>query len=167
MQPRRVLRLFRGRLPLLRALCLSSLLLAAGAAQDAPILRTPDASILDRIALDRVDAPPDGLQAPSPYGVRSVWGVFPDFTQDGPWSTVFVAGTPGSPRELLRVTLDRHANVNPLATWINDELLHVRVWWSRIAGSDLIVDVPSGDLLYHKMFFFPSDLPPREPAGSD
>lgn len=163
---------FDLRLSRLALLCLSALLVVGAAAQEAPILRSPDPSILDRIALDRVAAPPAGLEAPSPYGVRSVWGVFPDFTQDGPWSTVFVAGVPGSEAagaepELLRLTLERHANVNPLAAWINDELLHVRVWWSRIAGSDLILDVRRGELLYHRMFFFPSDLPPADPTPDE
>ena len=138
-------------------------------AQEAPLFRAPDPGLADRVSLDAVSEPPAAPAAPSPYGTRNLWAVFPDFTQNGPWSTTFVIGPPSGEGNLLRLSLARHANVHPLATWINEEILHVRVWWGRIAGSDLLVDVPRRELLYHRMFFFPADLPAPAPppAGED
>lgn len=35
--------------------------------------------------------------------------------------------------------------------WISEKLLFVRVWWGRVLGSDLVVDVENEKLLYHEL----------------
>jgi hypothetical protein len=37
------------------------------------------------------------------------------------------------------------------ARWMNEKLLFVRVWWGRVLGSDLILDVETEQLLYHEL----------------
>ena len=65
----------------------------------------------------------------------------------------------------MRLALLSHANVQPTARWINDTLLYVNVWWGRVAGSDLIIDVSSGEFIYRAMFFW--DLGYSSPAAGD
>lgn len=136
-------------------------------AQDAPVYRAPDPEIDDRIEVRTGPLPEDGVGIPSPYGAWHLWGWFPDVSAEGPWSTRFAVVSASGGEDALHLTIERHANLLPLASWINDELLHVRVWWGRFAGSDLILDVPRRELLYERMFFFPADLPGGDapPAG--
>jgi hypothetical protein len=38
----------------------------------------------------------------------------------------------------------------PKFHWINEKLLYVRVWWGRIVGTDIIVDVESSRIVYQE-----------------
>ena len=49
---------------------------------------------------------------------------------------------------LLRL---RGAAWQPESRWINEKLLFVRVHWGRILASDLLIDVESGELLWHQL----------------
>jgi hypothetical protein len=45
---------------------------------------------------------------------------------------------------LLRIRMrDHYPNFTINARWVNERLLFVRVWWGRVLGSDVIVDVES------------------------
>ena len=35
--------------------------------------------------------------------------------------------------------------------WINEKLLFIRVWWGRVLGTDLIVDVEKETIIYKEM----------------
>jgi hypothetical protein len=52
---------------------------------------------------------------------------------------------------LLRVVFpDAHAVKDPV--WINEQLLFVRVWWGRVAGTDFILDVEREELVHRTPF---------------
>ena len=41
---------------------------------------------------------------------------------------------------LLQVVLEEVRSVEP-PKWVNEKLLHLRVWWGRVAGTDYLLDV--------------------------
>jgi hypothetical protein len=51
---------------------------------------------------------------------------------------------------LLRLLNDGRCSAN--ARWINEKLLFVRVWWGRIKGSDIILDVERERVIFHESF---------------
>ncbi|MEM6432180.1 MAG: hypothetical protein AAF708_23280, partial [Deinococcota bacterium] len=68
-----------------------------------------------------------------------------------PWhSTLFIQ----QGDKVLSLYVHNHANVAPQATWVNDELLHVRLWWGRAVGSELLIDVTRNDFLYRRMVYW-------------
>jgi len=94
--------------------------------------------------------PPVGPAArqQSPQGTRWLLVVEPDFTHPGPWDTTLaVFGNPTG-AETLRVGFRDHGSSGVRATWLNEKLLFVQVWWGRIASSDLVLDVERGAPLY-------------------
>ena len=138
-----------------------ALLWGGATAQTSPLYLPFDATLDGKLFLDSAELAYDGETTPSPNGLRALWGAFPDFTQDGPWSTIlYVADSgEGAADEVLRLTIDGHANVTPIARWINDDLLFIQVWWGRIAGSDHSLDISAPEFIYRRMFYFPPDLP--------
>lgn len=40
------------------------------------------------------------------------------------------------------------------AEWINEQLIYLRLWWGRIAGSDFIVDVEKERIVYQQPFIY-------------
>lgn len=81
------------------------------------------------------------------------------------WFSVSPAGCPGAgtiPARLIHVFTERPAMLRltlrdadcryeTSAHWVNEKLIFVRVWWGRQAGSDLLVDVESEELIYHEL----------------
>jgi hypothetical protein len=52
---------------------------------------------------------------------------------------------------LVRVSLaEADCGADMQTRWISEKLLFVRVWWGRVLGSDLIVDVEREKVLYHE-----------------
>lgn len=52
---------------------------------------------------------------------------------------------------LLRLTLiDTDCRYAGEVRWISEKLLFVRLWWGRVLGSDLILDVEQERVLYHE-----------------
>jgi hypothetical protein len=98
------------------------------------------------------DAPTSGDELASPNALGAVTVSAPDFMRDPPWSTRATITRPGAPP--LRLELLQHANVTPQVRWINDELLFVQVWWGRIVGTDLVIDVPGARVIYRRMFVY-------------
>jgi len=135
------------------------ILIASGAfAQSRPLYLPLEDEIVANLSLDRMAISFDGETSLSPNGLRSYWTVFPDFAQASPWSTVVYVADADKAGEALRVRIDRHANVTPVVRWINDELLYLQVWWGRIAASDLVLDVVTGEFIYRKLVYFPPEL---------
>ena len=53
---------------------------------------------------------------------------------------------------LLRLTLiDTDCRYAGEVRWISEKLLFVRLWWGRVLGSDLILDVEQERVLYHEL----------------
>jgi hypothetical protein len=73
----------------------------------------------------------------------------PDTTAPGPWNTVISINNerPG----LLQVLIRDHAQYDPDIRWINEKLLYIRVWWGRVLGTDLILDVEKETITYEEM----------------
>lgn len=135
-------------------------LIGSGAFAQSPPLYLPlGEELLANVSVDQLVISFDGETTSSPNGLRSYWAVFPDFTQEGPWSTVVYVADAYEAGEALRVRINRHANVAPVVRWINDELLYLQVWWGRIAASDLVLDVVTGEFIYRKLVYFPPELP--------
>ena len=112
-----------------------------------------DESLSEQIVLHSIeDSVFDGEKISSPNKLGTFWSMLPSFSEDGPWSTTFYIEYEG--KDALRLAFLNHANVLPRAQWINDELLYINVWWGRIAGSDLILDVSREEFIYKKMFYF-------------
>jgi hypothetical protein len=108
-----------------------------------------DPELARRIALDSAPANAQGPRALSPN--RAYWFSIEaaDFTRPGPWTSRLLVFTERP--ELLRLTIVDHDNTAPTASWVNEKLLFVRIWWGRIAATDLILDVEAGTILSEEM----------------
>jgi hypothetical protein len=50
---------------------------------------------------------------------------------------------------LVRLTVSGiYGNYEPEIRWINEKLLYVRIWWGRIKGADLILDVEDQTVIH-------------------
>lgn len=146
------------------AITLLMLLCPSVLAQTVPLYLDLDEDVAARLSLERMAISFDGETTPSPEGLRVHWAIYPDFMQDGPWSTVVYIAEVDADDPALRLHIARHANVLPVVRWINDELLYIQVWWGRIAASDLVLDVVDGAFIYRRMLYFPPELP--TPGGT-
>ena len=87
----------------------------------------------------------------SPQGTATIHEVDPDYTNTRtPWQTTLYITRNGGAKGVLVAEFLDHGNTFQ-ASWINEKLLFVQVWWGRIASSDLIIDVDGGKLLYHEV----------------
>jgi hypothetical protein len=50
----------------------------------------------------------------------------------------------------LRIDFRDHAGGGVNAMWINEKLLYLQVWHSRIASTDMILDIDSGEFIYEE-----------------
>jgi hypothetical protein len=102
-----------------------------------------------RIRIDRC-AVPAALPKQQPSPNHAYWCSLapPDRTKSGPWNCdVFVY----SERDyLLWVRLKDMRECHDVS-WVNEKLLHIRVWWGRICATDLILDVESERIIYREM----------------
>lgn len=82
---------------------------------------------------------------------RAYWYALagPDFRGPGPWTTdIFIYNERD---RLLRLRLRDHGNTLPRIKWINEKLLYAEIWWGRIAGSSLILDVEAERVVLREM----------------
>jgi hypothetical protein len=103
----------------------------------------------DRILVSRVPAEKFSETEIAPN--RAYWFTVrhPNYMTPSPWSTqIFVHNERAY---LLRIELRDHGNGEVKINWINEKLLHMRVWWGRILGSDLIFDVESEKMVLREM----------------
>jgi hypothetical protein len=85
---------------------------------------------------------------------KAFWYVItsPDFTKPGPWSTQFHIYNDRD--RLFQLALRDHGNSAGQAKWINEKLLYVQVWWGRIVGSYVILDVEKETILAQEMVHY-------------
>jgi hypothetical protein len=50
----------------------------------------------------------------------------------------------------LQIMLKDNPRYEPQVKWINEKLLFVRVWWGRVLGDDLIIDVERETIIYRE-----------------
>ncbi|MEM7735298.1 MAG: hypothetical protein AAF267_05855 [Deinococcota bacterium] len=107
---------------------------------------------LSRIPASSVNSLDTSLETtPSPYESGQFWLESANFSQPAPWhSTLFIQ----QDGKVLSLYVRNHANVTPQATWVNEELVHVRLWWGRAVGSELLIDVTRNDFLYRRMVYW-------------
>lgn len=98
-----------------------------------------DEELANRIVVDAVPARELPDRVPSPN--QAYWYAIEhaDFAQAAPWVSQVHVYT--ERRSLIRVTFRDHDNEELMVSWINEKLLFMRVWWGRIAASDLVLDV--------------------------
>ena len=92
-------------------------------------------------------APAEGAQwLASPNGAYRLRKVDPDFSAPPPWNTRIVVEVERP--EAVVVELRNHGNATAYAVWVNEKLVLVRVWWGRVLGADLLVDVERGEIVW-------------------
>lgn len=94
----------------------------------------------------------EGERQVSPNQLGLVQAVNPSFSKKAPWSTTLYIEHANY--ETLQLSLLNHANIQVASSWINDELLHIKVWWGRVIGSDLILDLSTATFIYKRMFVY-------------
>ncbi len=67
-------------------------------------------------------------------------------TRPGPWVTV-IAFTPGGG---AASTLKVSDALDVQARWINEKLAFIRIWWGRMASSDMIFDAHRAAFIYRE-----------------
>lgn len=72
----------------------------------------------------------------------------PNTSETGPWDTVLSVDNERA--GLLQVVLKSHSSSNVDVKWINEKLLFIRVWWGRVVGTDLILDVEREAFIYRE-----------------
>ncbi len=84
----------------------------------------------------------------SPQGTAAVANQRPDYSRLGPWNTTVHVFSNSARNVALRIELVDHGQYDVQVAWLNEKLLGVRVFWGRIRGSDLILDIEQGMFLY-------------------
>jgi len=109
-----------------------------------------DNAIADRISITKSEFPAAFLTpVHSPNKAYYFMTVRPDFTREGPWSTAVYIYVEKD--QLTRIDLLDHSSLAPGIEWLNEKLLSIRVWWGRIMGTDLIIDVETGTIVSKEM----------------
>lgn len=108
---------------------------------------TPSPQSLRRIKVARVSLTKEGAKklevlskTKSENGVRWLVEERPNTMRDGPWNTRLSIVDAAEPSRCVRVELLDHANGGVHSRWLNDKMLLVRVWFGRIAWTDLVLD---------------------------
>ena len=81
-----------------------------------------------------------------PNGAYRLRKADPDFSAPPPWNTRIVIET--EKPEAVVVELKNHGNATAYAVWVNEKLVLVRVWWGRVLGADLLVDVEKAEIVW-------------------
>jgi len=86
----------------------------------------------------------------SPQGTRWFVELDPDYMSTKvPWTTTLYIKGGSDGRRTWKASFIDHGNTFS-ASWINEKLLFVQVWWGRMASSDLIFDVNQGTIIYNE-----------------
>jgi predicted phosphodiesterase len=103
-----------------------------------------------RIVMEQIERPAAISRATfSPNGAYSFVVNEPDFQQPGPWNTTIFVDNERD--RLLQIKLLDRRNYRLDVSWINEKLLFVGVWWGRVLGTDIIVDIEREEILYREM----------------
>ncbi len=128
--------------------------------------RAAPPEMVQKIRLNRSASQPEvpnsARKLVSPQGTRWFFEVDPDYTSTKePWNTTLFIHKVGEADRLLRVDVMDHGNTFT-ASWINEKLLFVQVWWGRIASSDLIIDIEQDKVIYHELASYIETIQPCE-----
>ncbi len=85
----------------------------------------------------------------SAQGTRWLIVKKPDYLKTGPWSTTLYIGARGENRPFLELSFRDHGNTFT-ASWLNEKLLYISVWWGRIASSELILNIEKRIFIYNE-----------------
>jgi hypothetical protein len=149
-----------------------ALLTSCTSAQNAPcseakvIYSAPPAELVKKISIEAAtasDLPSRLKKQPTLQETRWLAISAPEYTKPGPWSSTLFIGDRQSPKTFLRITISDHGNILS-ADWISEKLLHITVWWGRIAASDIIVDVEKSSIVYHELGNYGQLVNCREPS---
>jgi len=102
-----------------------------------------------RVSLESVPMSDPPKKTFSPNGAYWFAEEVPDTSRPGPWTTRLLVFN--ERRTLARLSLIDHASGEIRASWMNEKLLFVRVWWGRIVATDMIFDVEAGRFVYREM----------------
>ena len=91
-----------------------------------------------------------GKRVTSPQGTAWFVESDPDYmSTKSPWTTVLHVGGLGHAEVFLQASFKDHGNTFS-ASWINEKLIFIQVWWGRIASSDMILDISSHKFIYNE-----------------
>lgn len=97
------------------------------------------------------EVPRSAKRKSSPQGTRWFVELDPDYTSTkDPWTTVLYINSGREDKGVLKVVIADHGNTFS-ASWINEKLLFIQVWWGRMASSDLILDTNQGTFIYDEL----------------
>ena len=82
---------------------------------------------------------PGGQRVYSPNGGYWYLMETPNFNGAKPWATQIYIYNDRA--DLMKLELKDHGNATPEAIWINEKLLYINLWWGRVLGSYMILDV--------------------------
>ena len=81
----------------------------------------------------------------SPNGAYRVWTRNPSIRDTPPRTATVIVDVERD----QTLWIELHDVASPVVpTWINEKLLFVRAWWSRLIGIDVLIDVEAGALVY-------------------
>ena len=104
------------------------------------VYQTPfDEAFAKRIEVGRCPMPaalPERSLSPN----KAYWyaTIAPDRTKPGPWNAEILIYNERDYLVRIRLTDIHYCRE---VEWVNEKLLRIRVWWGRICGTDLILDV--------------------------
>jgi len=84
----------------------------------------------------------------SPIGTGKLFVDQADMTKDAPWTSRVYVVTQSPVANGVIVTVSDHSNGGVRATWLNEKLVFLQVWWGRIRSTDLVLDVGLGRWIY-------------------
>lgn len=91
------------------------------------------------LEIERVDGALGSHSVPSPNGAYRFQVVMEESGSNPPWNANLLIYNERP--YLLRIRLPDISQRQAVeARWINEKLVFVRVWWGRIAGTDLVID---------------------------
>lgn len=98
------------------------------------------------VTRERIPAAEGATWTLGPNGAYRFRKVDPDFSAPPPWNTRIVVDTERP--EAVVVELKNHGNATAYAVWVTEKLMLVRVWWGRVLGADLLVDVEKAEIVW-------------------
>jgi hypothetical protein len=113
--------------------------------------KKPDLTFAKRIKLERVSQPllDGGNVTRSIQGTRELRELTDAPVRGGSMeSSLRIIDVPAQ-KEILEISIS-DLDQAPVARWINEKLLFIEIWWGRFVSSDLIVNVETGQVMYHE-----------------
>jgi len=103
------------------------------------------------IKITKLDSLPEAGSQPKQIrnsaGSAGFYLVESDFTKPGPWNSTAIVANVGE-RTLYKFEFLDHASYGVRMEWVNDKLLHAKVFLGRIIALDFIFDTVTGKVIY-------------------